>query len=322
MPSTATAKSAAETHEDGSPVLYRHRRRPEWGVALLAWEGPDKRAYQFDDGRLRIMKKGFYELMEVAEAKEGVGERMVSDLEANLEARKKPPLEKVYSFGDQLRIFKKLFPKGFDGEKWQKRRRGVGNKQLKRHRNAAIEIAQEKLKEKDLRKLVDDGKEEVVLERAIEVLECTDLVRIKKVRELEKFDDKRKKEAGKALFELLYGDGRYGLRFRAWLDSLRKGLPKEPSWRLATTLPALVHPEEQICVRPSTFKRQAAAFAPGKSYSKRPRRGSYKNFLRVAERTAKRLESEGYEPQDMLDVHDFIWVTLRPSAAKHLDSGA
>ena len=47
-------------HEDG---LYRHTKRPEWGVAILAWERGGRRAYQFEDGRLRKFREGYYSLM-------------------------------------------------------------------------------------------------------------------------------------------------------------------------------------------------------------------------------------------------------------------
>ena len=72
-------------------------------------------------------------------------------------------------------------------------------------------------------------------------------------------------------------------------------------------------------MRPSALRKQAAVFAPSRVYSRRPRRTAYDNYRRVAEATRERLEEEGYEPEDLLDVYDFIWATLRPAAAKKLE---
>ena len=44
-------------------TFYRHRMRPKWGLAILAWDTGDKRGFQFEDGQVRIIKDGFYDLM-------------------------------------------------------------------------------------------------------------------------------------------------------------------------------------------------------------------------------------------------------------------
>ena len=45
----------AETEDE----LYRHVKRPEWGVAMIAWERNGTRAYQFEDGKLRKFPEAF-----------------------------------------------------------------------------------------------------------------------------------------------------------------------------------------------------------------------------------------------------------------------
>ena len=50
---------------DASQVhVYVHRKRPQWGYAIVAWEKGDKRGYQFEDGQLRVFKDAFYGLFD------------------------------------------------------------------------------------------------------------------------------------------------------------------------------------------------------------------------------------------------------------------
>ena len=311
--------------ENSSRTLYRHETRPEWGLALMAWDSSDKCAFQFDDGKLRIFKKGFHHLMKPIEVEESVEKRITSELEDTLEAtggRRRQPLKPVYPFSDQLRIFEKLYPNGFEGEKWEEKHRGVNGGRLKRHRERVKNRAQERLSLEELDALIDAGKEEEIVDRAVEVLKLTNLARLGRVKGLDELEGEQRKEAGLRIRDLLHGDDRYGARFRDFLRTLRAGLDKRPSWRLATALPALVHPEEHACVRQSAFRRQAAIFGPSRLYSRRPKRTAYENYRQVAKATKERLEEEGYSPRDLLDVHDFIWATLRPSAKKHLESDA
>ena len=34
-------------------ALYQHIKRKDWGLAIMAWQRDDRRAYQFEDGKLR-----------------------------------------------------------------------------------------------------------------------------------------------------------------------------------------------------------------------------------------------------------------------------
>lgn len=308
---------------ESSRTLYRHETRPQWGLALMAWDSADKCAFQFDDGKLRVFKKGFHHLMKPVQVDEAVEKRVATELEDTLEAngsRRRKPLEPTYPFSDQLAIFEKLYPEGFRGDKWTKKHRGVDGGRLKRHRSRAVEAAQEKLSEAELQTLVEEGREQEIVDRAIEVLKLTNLARLGRVKGLDELEGDDRKEAGRRIQDLLYGDDRFGARFRAWTRTLRANLPNRPSWRLTTALPALVHPEDHVCVRRSAFKRQAAIFGPSRLYSRKPKRTAYENYRRVARATKERLEDEGYSPRDLLDVHDFIWATLRPSAKKHLEN--
>jgi hypothetical protein len=123
----------------------------------------------------------------------------------------------------------------------------------------------------------------------------------------------------RSLRDLIVGDKPYGNRFTRFVASLTAACEKRPSWRLATALPALLQPQEHVCVRKSVFLKQAATIAPELRYTRGPRRKSYESFLAVANRTRDRLLDAGLNPQDLLDIHDFAWLTLRPAAGKLLE---
>jgi len=76
----------------------------------------------------------------------------------------------------------------------------------------------------------------------------------------------------------------------------------------------------RVSVRRSAFARQAGSIAPTARYTRKAQVGAYKNYRRVALGVKKRLIEAGHEPRDMLDIHDFVWDTLRTSALDDLGS--
>ena len=305
-------------HEDG---LYRHTKRPEWGVAILAWEKGGRRAYQFEDGRLRKFREGYYSLMKPVDEVPGSEEALVADLEsavASHKGGKRPkPLEPVCTFDEQVALFEELYPEGFQGKAWTERHRRAPGRDLKRHRDPAVERAQELLSQESCRQAIDSDRQGHLSGSILELLSNTDLVPLSQVKRLRGMEPEEKNRFVESLDFLLYGDDAFGPRFKRWVKTL-EDLGGRASWRFATALPALVFPDDHVCVRRSSFMRQAANIAPTARYSRKPKRRSYRNFRRVARAARKRLNGAGHEPRDLLDIHDFVWVTLRNAALKHL----
>jgi hypothetical protein len=309
---------------DGS--LYRHVKRPEWGAAILAWERNDTRAYQFEDGQLRKIRKGYYTLLEPIDDFDGPEEAVRTNLERAVTSEDdvaRPIQKSVCTFDQQVALFTRLYPKGFEDPDWiDEHRHDADGAALKRHREPSVTDAKEALSAERCATLISENAHEALTDSIIDVLAGTDLVPISHVKTLRKLDEDDKRALAEAAADLLHGERRFEERFGDYLQLLTRFLGDAPSWRVATALPALVHPDEHVSVRRSAFARQAGSIAPTARYSRKAKVSSYRNFRRVAIGVKERLEAAGHEPRDMLDVHDFVWTTLRNSSLDDLGAKA
>lgn len=321
------ARSTLSTPSDTTPALegqlFRHVKRPEWGVAVLAWERETHRGYQFEDGRLRKIRKGYYKLLEPVEELEAPEAVVRKNLERAIEATggeaTRKIKKKVAPFDDQVDLFLTMYPKGFQDPEWISDHRGdPDGRGLKRHREASLQDAQEALSAERCAALIEEGQHDTLFDSITDVLAGTNLLPISHVKSLRRLDDEERKTYAESVADLLHGERHFDERFRDYIQTLTSLMGGKPSWRIATALPALVHPQEHVSVRRSAFARQAGSIAPTARYTRRATVGAYKNYKRVALGVRKQLEELGHEPRDLLDIHDFVWDTLRTSALDHL----
>ncbi len=322
----------ATTTTDHS-ALFQHTVCKQWGLAILAWEHASKRGYQFQDGKLRVFKEGYYHLLEEVDRPLDRVASITSTLErgldvfnARLEARRaQREVERRSATGitlaKQVGLFGRLYEGGFTGEAWRGKQRGAGVKRrLKRHRDQAVEHARTALSAAALGQLMAAGSYREVMTRALETLSATDLVARAQVKPLEGASDDQARAFATAAQDLLHGAAAYSVRFESYVAVLARILGKEPSWQLDTALHALVHPDRHVCIRPTTFKAQAAWMAPRIAYVKRPNAPLYQRYLQMAQTVAQELKEASHPPHDLLDVHDFMVTTLRPSARKQYEA--
>ncbi len=312
---TLNASASADTQ------LYRHVKRPEWGVGILVGEYDDARSYQFEDGQLRKIRKGYYKLIEPAQDLGDRAEHIRENLNRVVGAGNDADqivVDAVCPFSSQVALFTRLYPGGFEDPEWISDHRQPSGAPLKRHRVPISTEAREVLSPSRCGEILASGKPGRLLDIVADLLARTDLVPVSHAKALRGLDSDEKSRYGGTLADLLHGERPYEERFKDHLIAHEEIFGARPSWRVATILPALVHPQDHVAVRRSVFFRQAGSVAPTARYTKRARVGSYGNFRRVAVGVRERLNAMGHTPRDLLDVHDFVWATLRTAALEHL----
>lgn len=321
---THDARNIEGTGGEPASGLFKHSKRPEWGIAIVAYEQPDKKGFQFEDGKLRIIRDGYYDLLEPVDLPRERAEELVAQLErlgGITSARRDMANEaraggkEVISLQKQLKAFTIKYPEGFSGETWSSYHRGNDvEKTLKRHRSLVAAETAETLAERKLRELLAAGDHRGVVDAWASALKRTDLVSPKSLGQLKDLPDALVENAAPLLIDLLYGEGPLKERF----DAFARAVPTA-EWDSVTAALALLYPEEHVCVRINAFKKQALWMSPRMAHSKIPMGAIYERYQEMCTRLKVRIEEAGLTPVDFLDVHDFIKISLAPATLKLLD---
>lgn len=314
--------SRAQSSED--PTIYQHVKRPQWGIALLSWEGDDRRTFLFQDGQARTIKADYYSMMgEVSQLPEGA-EAILSELTEKVEVMRTRRVERrpaperakpTMTFDQQVLVLRKEYPGGFDDPTWISTVRGeVGGRKTKKLRLPAMNKAQERLARETLDAMVAEENYNGVRDAIVAVLKGTDLVRPPEILPIAELKDEEARGLALAAVDLLYGEEAYEARFTRWLAALP--VAEKSSWPLATALPALLTPDDQVCVRPTSFRQQARYFDPRLEYEARPSARLYQRLLELVRMVLAALKKANENPRDLMDAYDFIRLTLRPRAVR------
>jgi hypothetical protein len=309
------------------PPLYAHRKGDDWGLAILAWERGSRRGYQFEDGQLRVFKEGYYDLLDEVDTPADRAMRVIAELQRKLgstvgadespKASRKPP---DTSFEQQVAIFVIKYPRGFQDPAWVAAHRGdaEATRSLKRHRARPIAVAKQTLSIEALDAALEEGRASDIHAAALELLESSDLASKKQLEPLRMLPSSSHEPFVRRLRDLLYGDDAYELRFERYVATLALVRAGEPSWQLVTALPALVLPEQHVCVRPATLRKQAEWMAPRLRFKKTPNGTLCARFDEMAMGARAQLLEAGCVAVDLMDVFDFMLETLKPSSKQLL----
>jgi hypothetical protein len=217
---------------------------------------------------------------------------------------------------DQVRLFLADYHDGFADAAYVAEHR-QGRRRAKRHRDPAIAEAARLLGRGEMTRLIAASNHPVVMARVQQLLEATSLVTKRQLAPLGALDAQAVRQAVNALNELLGGNVDIAAGMQAWIDALatsRKGV----SWALATAVVALVQPDRHLCVRDTVLRQQARWMAPQLKVSKTARGDVYARLRKMALHLVDELKARDLEPRDLLDVYDFVWLTLRPAARKRI----
>lgn len=320
--------AASDSHLDTQIVpLYAHNTVEDWGLAILAWERGPRRGYQFEDGKLRVFRKGYYNMLHEVDTPADRAIRVVTELKRKMghlgegfeqASNFVAPTPEV-TFDEQVRIFLIERPEGFADAKWVADVRGIDRpRALKRHRVPVMTAAKARLSEEAIDLALSQDNASEIHAAAVELLQSTNLVTASQLAPLSGLPASRHLAFANALRALLYGDDALELRFERYVATLALVHKAGPSWPLATALLALVFPEDHVCIRPTTLREQAKFMAPRLMFAKTPNAALYVRYLDMVNAVREKLVAAGQAPADLMDVYDFMVLTLKPSARKLL----
>jgi hypothetical protein len=313
-----TQATDCATDDTIMPSLFAHTRRQDWGVGVLAWELGGKRGYLFEDGEERTLASGFYALMGRVEQpspeQKAVSVRLHRMLAARARARHLATEAQGPTFYDQVARLHETYPAGLLDPKWVEEVRGEGvQSHSLRHRAALIREAREQLTAEGIDALIASQQYGQVWELIVSVLSHSDLVPKVQLKQTKPSHYEQQRDLASAARELLYGKGPYEQRFDRFVAALTAHSGEPAHWESATALSAIVHPTEHVCVQPTAFRKQLKTIcSSGKPPAAKPTGAEYIRVLAIARAVAKKLAEQGEATRDLLDVIDFMCLTLKP----------
>lgn len=323
--SEATTTSSTPVQPSITP-LVTHSKKQEWGRALLLWRRDEKRAYQFEDGNMRVFAERFCDFFQPTLEPDPVLRQQLRDravaggfmTETMAPGQAKKASAPRPSIADQVSVFGVLFEGGFQGDAWKDacRSREKG-KTLKRHLDPVLARAQAELSEEALRALVEAGNPKAVVARVVDLVGGTTLATKAQLASVAKLDADA--ALATALIDYLHDVGGHA---RGPLDRLRLALAKHGlknvPWTVLTAARAFVHPQSHVFVRPSVFRAQAKFSMPGFKLASVPTPDAYARCLEMAVGIQRELSKAGLHPRDLFDVVEFMRVTLARSQKDEL----
>lgn len=313
---------------DGSEItkLFCHTKKPEWGAGLILKEEEGKVAIQFEDGKARTFSEDFYHFIEETQKPADEMQSVIAELQrlapsdaaSTKSGGKKSGVGRKSSvppvvFKEQAEHFLELFPAGFGSERYKEshRARATGS-QLKKHRDEFIKKAQEAFTPEAF-----TGDVTLLFKTATKLVNSTDLLSSKERKAFDAIQPINHEKILESLLSLLHGEGSIENRMDAFVLAVRRGLGDYPSWGLVTYFLGLVHPNEYPIVTRDTYRKQAAAIAPRLEIPKRPKGADYRKIIDMIEDLRKAMSQHpALKPTDLLDVQNFIALTLKPKGRK------
>jgi len=290
------------------PGLFCHETRADWGVGVLSGERDGKRTYLFEGGKERVMGSGAHDMMRKITPLSAEQRSTLARLTALVAGRGGlPDSAKTASavLLDQLAGLRRTFPQGLVDPAWQNEQRAG------RARAALVPQAQELLSLKAIDAHVKAQQFEALWASVLKVLAGTGWL---VADQLEPARAPGVALLGSAVRELLYGSVTIEQRIDRFSVAFESAFRRTPRWEMTTGLLALVSPDSHVLVDLPSFRKQLKILGSRGVLPASPSGPAYVRCLNAARIVASKLTEQGEVPQDLLDVHDFIRFTLKPSA--------
>lgn len=308
-----------------SQQLFVHTARPEWGHAILASEGQDRRHYQFEDGQVRTISERFYSLLEPVHPDEAAARKSMRKLRTLLKhsdigengATTSTRVEATTTFGDQIAMFRSALPEGFADKRYVESYRGGDARRKRAHIDPSIEDVKEKLSLENFEAWEEAGDWNEALKGVIAPLMSTDLMSTSERKAMNAIGEEHAEAMVAAVKGLVHGTNPFGQRYKVYVDTL-EAAGVRATWAIATALPALADPEVHVCVRATAFREQARSLLPKIKLEMTPELGLYELLQQMTMDARDQLREAGLSPKDLFDVRNFMWLTLRKDADRKL----
>lgn len=290
-------------------VVYRHAKREEWGLAIVVEALQDRTTFLFEGVGTKTLGSAYLHMMEPADipADEAAAafERLASKVARPSSSTKAPPPIKKpdLTFEQQLAAFVAVFPEGFEDKAYVDQERGP-EEGKGAHKQAAILRAATDLSKESLEAAEPAGVFEIVrgmMQASKKLISHADVAKIGGIPE------GGYPALASALVGVLHGEGSYASRFDKYVSAL--AVKPKPNWPIATLLPALVHPNEHVFIKPTFFRTQGAILEMNSTSGTLPDGAAYARSLAVAAKVRDKLKEAGHTPRDLWDVSAFICRT-------------
>lgn len=116
----------------------------------------------------------------------------------------------------------------------------------------------------------------------------------------------------KRLYDLLYGEQPFAIRFNAWVDLLKASGGKTTVWPTATFYLALSDPEKYIYVKPTPFNDFLTGVKSGLKWEPETNLSFYTELLKLGKMLLQEPEIQELGAENLMDIQSFIWVLRNP----------
>jgi hypothetical protein len=303
-------------------ALYRHEKRSDWGLGVILEQRVDRVTMQFQDGRTRAMHLDYWDLFKPADRSYDAARALVTALHAMAPEELRPVFRKTappISLSEQALYFRELYDGGFESTAYLEEHRSDGRKRpLKRHRDGMVLAAEKHLTREALRAAEEKDGAAGVHAALKRVLDVSSIVPAKERERFAKVDPEQHGRVADAARMLIHGKAPVVQRLDAWVRELEVALGEAPSWELATYFLGACHPKTMPIVRPGALERQAKFMSPGLRVGERPMGILYERLSAMMLDIRDRLAERDLKTRDLLDVYDFIWLTLKPAGRQRI----
>ncbi len=273
----------------------KHPKMEEWGVGkVLDVTSDGKAKVFFINAGEKLLGLKYVSLKKVGG--EDTFHPILDDPTFNERAVK---IKKHIGLHDARLDFLEIFTEGFEDPAYLDHERT--------YKVRACELMEDLLGKKEFSRLLNDGEFDEIVRRSLQVANKTNLIFPNEKMALKDGLNTpvSVQKFAESLYGLLYGEGKFRLRFEAFASCLEK--INAAKWTTMTYFPFLAFPEEHMFLKPEITQHAADLTKFALNYKPELNWLTYSCLLDFAKYLRDELVKMDMVPQDMIDVQSFMW---------------